>query len=350
MNGSYKESLCFSRYLRTINIQDLEYLRNRVLSRYLERVSISTRVRDPIVRAREIYSKKILRCLNEVLNFVSLCEKMPLTSHMPIFYSELIRSIYDDQYDNFLRECRTVSALVKKIYKDYKRRIFETDNVEDLKRLSREFVGRIISIVKRRLRNIDLVKNIVIELSKMPCLEENIPKIVLTGMPQVGKSTFLSVVSRAKPEISNYPFTTKSIIIGHYIDEKRNIRVMILDTPGILDRPVSDMNPIELKAIYSLKYLADAIIFLIDPRKNFYYTIDQQLKTLEFVQTIIGDRKIYVAINKIDIASEEEIKEIVERLKDVGFKKEEVSMISALKRIGVNELLNKIFQDLLKIR
>jgi nucleolar GTP-binding protein len=346
MNGSYKNIPCLSKYFKNINIQDLEYLRNRVLGRYIERVNISTHTRDPVTKAREIYSKKISKCLNEILDFISLCEKIPSTPHMPIFYSELIKSLYGDQYDEFLRKCRSVATLVKKIYRDYRKRILGTEDIEEIKRLSREFVGRSLSIVRRRLRNINLVKSIVTELSKMPCLEEDSPKIVLTGMPQVGKSTFLSVVSRAKPEISNYPFTTKTIIVGHYIDEKRNIRVMILDTPGILDRPISEMNPIELKAVYSLKYLADATLFLVDPRKNFYYTIDQQLKTLESVRSIIGERKMYIAINKIDIASEEEIMEATKRLEDLGFRKEEIFMISALKRVGVDELLSKILQDL----
>jgi len=348
MRGEYRDISCLSKYLRSINIQDLDSLRNRVLSRYTERVSGIIRVRDPIIRGREIYGKKMLKCLDEVLNYLSICDKIPSTSQLPIFYSELIKSLYGDQYDDLLDKCRSVSGIVRRLYRDYKRRIYETDNIDEIKILSREFVGRLLSIVRRRLKNIDLVRRVVIELSKMPCVEEDSPKIVLTGMPQVGKSTFLSIVSRAKPEISNYPFTTKNIVVGHYIDEKRNIRIMFLDTPGILDRPISEMNPIELRAVHSLKYLADAALFIIDPRKNFYYTIEQQLKTLDSVKTIIGNRKIFVAINKIDIASDEEIKEAISKLRESGINDKDISLISALKRIGIEDLLNKMFQDLLK--
>mgnify|MGYP001772604067 CR=1 FL=1 len=338
---------CLSKYLRRITIYSFDDIRSRVLSKYLERVDIKSPKRDPVNRAREIYVKKMSRCLEEVINSVSQCDNIPDTGSMHNFYSELIRNIYGDKYDQVLRECRSVRPIAKKIYREYKNKIVSANDVEEIKRISREFIGRLLSLAKRKLRDIETLRRVVIELSKTPCLEENTKKIVLTGMPQVGKSTFLSVISRAKPEISNYPFTTKNIIAGHFIDEKRNIRVMFLDTPGILDRPISEMNPIELRAVYAIKHLPDAAIFIIDPRRNFYYTLDQQLKTFDTVRELLGDKKMYVAINKIDAASEEEINEAIKRFsEEKKIDPRDIFLISALKRIGVDQLLERVLRDL----
>ena len=52
-------------------------------------------------------------------------------------------------------------------------------------------------------------------------------------MPNAGKSTFLSVVTNAKPKIDNYPFTTISPNIG--ILENRENKYVITDLPGIIE-------------------------------------------------------------------------------------------------------------------
>jgi len=161
-------------------------------------------------------------------------------------------------------------------------------------------------------------------------------------MPQVGKSTLVSRISTAKPETSPFPFTTKRVIMGHL--DLGDRRLSIIDTPGILDRPVEEMNEIELRAVSAIKHLADLAVFLIDPRRGAYYTLDQQLRVLQGVEKILGKDRVLVAINKVDAASREEVEGCLSRLKSLGY--DQVYMISALKGEGVGDLIRGVIENL----
>jgi nucleolar GTP-binding protein len=56
---------------------------------------------------------------------------------------------------------------------------------------------------------------------------------MLTGYPNVGKSSFINSVSKANVEAEPYPFTTKALYVGH--SEYKTTRFQIIDSPGVLD-------------------------------------------------------------------------------------------------------------------
>ena len=103
------------------------------------------------------------------------------------------------------------------------------------------------------------------DLRRIPVLELDTLTVVLVGTPNVGKSSIVKAVSTGTPEINNYPFTTRSVTIGHIIDEKKHKRFQVMDTPGLLDRPVEDRNEMEKLTFASLAHLPTAVIFVIDP-------------------------------------------------------------------------------------
>jgi len=103
------------------------------------------------------------------------------------------------------------------------------------------------------------------DLRRIPVLELDTLTVVLVGTPNVGKSSIVKAVSSGTPEINNYPFTTRSVTIGHIIDERKHTRFQVMDTPGLLDRPVEDRNEMEKLTFASLAHLPTAGIFVIDP-------------------------------------------------------------------------------------
>jgi nucleolar GTP-binding protein len=103
------------------------------------------------------------------------------------------------------------------------------------------------------------------DLRKIPVVELDTPTVVLVGSPNVGKSSIVRAVSSGTPEVSDYPFTTRGVTIGHIVDNDRYMRFQVMDTPGLLDRPEEERNEMEKLTFASLLHLPTAVIFVIDP-------------------------------------------------------------------------------------
>ena len=60
----------------------------------------------------------------------------------------------------------------------------------------------------------------------------------------------MNKVTRAEVDVQAYAFTTKALYVGHM--DHRFLRWQVIDTPGILDRPLEERNTIEMQAITAL--------------------------------------------------------------------------------------------------
>jgi len=120
----------------------------------------------------------------------------------------------------------------------------------------------------------------------------------VAGYPNVGKSSFIRLVSTAEPEVASYPFTTKGIIVGHRKVGRSGVQ--FVDTPGILDRPPGERSPIERQAVSALMHAAQAVLFILDPSEMCGYPVENQLALMEEVKGMIGV-PIVIAVNKADV-------------------------------------------------
>jgi nucleolar GTP-binding protein len=55
------------------------------------------------------------------------------------------------------------------------------------------------------------------------------------------------------------------VTIGHIVDAERGIRFQVMDTPGLLDRPIEERNEMEKLTFASMAHLPTAVMFVIDP-------------------------------------------------------------------------------------
>ncbi len=124
---------------------------------------------------------------------------------------------------------------------------------------------------------------------------------MIAGYPNVGKSSFVALVSSASPEVASYPFTTKGLAVGHF--KVGSTRCQVVDTPGLLDRPLGQRNEIEMQAISALRHLGDVLLFIIDPSGTCGYEPDEQMRLLDEVREHI-DMPLLVAANKVDLLVE----------------------------------------------
>ena len=141
------------------------------------------------------------------------------------------------------------------------------------------------------------------EVADLPDIRPDEPAIVVAGYPNVGTSSFVNAITRARNEIATYPFTTKGVQVGHF--ERDRIRYQIVDTPGLLDRPAAERNDIERQAVSAIAHLADAILFLVDPSGDCGYPLAAQLELRDEVADRF-DVPVLTICNKSDRSSDVE--------------------------------------------
>mgnify|MGYP000373346406 CR=1 FL=1 len=177
-----------------------------------------------------------------------------------------------------------------------------------------------------------------------------IADVGLVGFPNVGKSTLLSVVSNAKPEIANYHFTTLNPHLG-VVDLGDGAGFVMADIPGLIEGASEGIG------------LGHAFLKHIERTKVLVHVVDgasvEGRDPLEDIRTINRELEAYnpellkrpqvIAANKMDAVYAEEDTEIIldELRNEFEPKGIRVFPISAVSRQGVKELLYHI-NDLLK--
>ena len=166
--------------------------------------------------------------------------------------------------------------------------------------------------------------------------------IGLVGFPNAGKSTLLSVITAAKPEIADYPFTTlvPNLGIVSYRDHKSFI---VADIPGIIEG-ASDGKGL---GHYFLRHIErnSTLLFMIpsdsDDIVNSYNIL---LKELKKYNPEMLDKSRLIAITKSDLLDDELMDEIRLEIRDKI--QEEFIFISSISNVGLVELKDKIWEML----
>lgn len=112
-------------------------------------------------------------------------------------------------------------------------------------------------------------------ISRLPAIDPNTRTLLICGYPNVGKSSFINKVTRADVDVQPYAFTTKSLFVGHL--DYKYLRWQVIDTPGILDHPLEDMNTIEMQSITALAHLKSCVLYFMDLSEQCGYTVEAQV-------------------------------------------------------------------------
>jgi nucleolar GTP-binding protein len=228
------------------------------------------------------------------------------------FYKELYKLLFTDINIKKLRErIKYIRKIIKQVYLKYKDDIKLTKDKKLIEKYRREFYGRISSILRRNWIIFKYYNIYLNRRRKIPNIK-NLPTVVISGLPNVGKSTLLKNMTGSNVKIEPYPFTTKDLMIGYiktpYFD------IQVIDTPGILDRPIEGMNEIEKKSILALNYLANLIIYIFDLTETCGYSIEEQENLLNNIKKIFN-KEIILYFSKKDLFTEREEKILNEFIK-----------------------------------
>ncbi len=232
--------------------------------------------------------------------FDSYVKKFPRIEKDEDFFPELVDLVIGiDQYKKSLGAMNWASNKTERLKTEALRNIRRSKDGSVIDSVKNGFYGRLSSIIKQVSKDLDFLQECKNKFRSLPAIDSHVATVVVAGFPNVGKSKLVTELSTATPEIAPYPFTTKGIVIGHIEDDWRKFQ--IIDTPGLLDRNLSERNDIEKQAILALKYLTHVILFVLDPSETCGYSIEKQDALLESVKKGFPNVPIIVAESKCDI-------------------------------------------------
>ncbi len=150
-----------------------------------------------------------------------------------------------------------------------------------------------------------------------------IADVGLVGYPNVGKSTLISTLSNARPQVANYEFTTLTpklgvVSVGDYDS------FMMADIPGIIEG-ASDGRGLGLEFLRHIER-TKTLLLMIDASnyREMKYQYETLLVELQRYSKTLATRKHAVAVTKIDALSQDEVNTLTEKfLQDIGLEPNE---------------------------
>ena len=231
-------------------------------------------------------------------NLSNLIRKFPSFENMPPFYREMADIIAGvDRIRISLSRLGWASRQIRLITKEHVAKI-KRSSASDATLIRKSAFGRISSVMRSIEKDLLFLNETRNLLRKMPTIDPALPTILIAGYPNVGKSSFIVRITGARPEIASYPFTTRGIFVGHFMRGEQ--RYQVVDTPGLLDRPMEERNKIERQTIAALSHLQGVVLFILDPSEHCGYPLDSQLSLAQDIQNWISLPMLIVA-NKADI-------------------------------------------------
>jgi GTP-binding protein len=175
-----------------------------------------------------------------------------------------------------------------------------------------------------------------------------IADVGIVGLPNAGKSTLLSRVSNAKPEIANYPFTTLRPNLG-VVDIDKMHTLLFADIPGLIEgaskgKGLGDEFLRHVERTNTLVHLVD---FYNDDIAGAYRTIQKELKEY---QVDLSKLPQVVALTKIEGAAKKDIEQKLKVLKSEAKRGTPVLAISSPSGEGLKELLRLVQKQVEKAR
>ena len=162
----------------------------------------------------------------------------------------------------------------------------------------------------------------------------------LVGFPNAGKSTLLSVISAAKPQIANYPFTTLVPNLG-IVAYREHKSFIMADIPGIIEG-ASEGKGLGLRFLRHIERNSTLLFMIPADSKDITKEYEILLQELKKFNPELLDKDRILAISKSDMLDEELTDEIQKELpNDLPS-----LFISSVKQQGLTELKDKIWEQL----
>ena len=159
----------------------------------------------------------------------------------------------------------------------------------------------------------------------------------LVGFPNAGKSTLLSSISKAKPKIGDYPFTTLTPNLG-VIPYKDNLSFIMADIPGIIEG-ASEGKGLGIRFLRHIERNS-ILLFIIPVDSNINNEFKLLYRELENYNKELLKKKIIIAISKCDTVSIRELDKLKINLKY------DIVKISSVSGLGLDQLKDIVWKKI----
>ena len=279
-------------------------LEDEILDKAFSRAKkAADRVDDPdrIFRVRKQMTRMVQTASDIIATeFLELVAAWPSLDQSPLFDVAMIDACVGcDEYRKNLATLQWAAGQVQRIASQNAKKIIRTGRTDLMHEARREAYGRISSIMRQVGPSLTWLSEAREILKRLPKIDPILPCIVVCGAPNVGKSAFISALSTGKMEVNHYPFTTKQIHVGHFTH--RRLQYQMVDTPGLLDRPMEERNHIEMQAIAALEHIGSLVLFLVDESESCGTPYEEQMHLLEEVKNLLPDTELMIVTSKADL-------------------------------------------------
>ena len=305
-----------------------------------------------ITRIRKFYMRKIRFTYNSIDEKIEeIVSGFPKLEDIHPFYSDLINILYDkDHFKMALGYINTGKNLCEKVSKDYVKLMKYADSLYRCKQLKIAALGRMATILKKLNNSLKYLEEVRKHLGRLPSIDPYTRTLLLTGFPNVGKSSFMNKITNAESEVQPYPFTTQSLWAGHTY--YKNLKWQVIDTPGILDRPLEDRNTIEMQAITALAHLDAVVLYFIDISEECGYSVTEQVNLFNSIKPLFKNKPLVLILNKIDVLPYENLSDEYKKILTNAAQENNTYMIkmSNISNVGVVDVKSKSCDILLEYR
>ncbi|KAH8742002.1 hypothetical protein FG386_002377 [Cryptosporidium ryanae] len=331
-----------------------------VLSKTQRKTPTQVHPQFQISRIRSFYMRKVKFCQQVIHDRLGMIlSQFPRLDEIHPFYSDLCNVLYDrDHYKLALGHISGSKNIIDSLAKDYVRLLKYADSPYKCKMLKRAALGRMCTCLKKLQAPLEYLEEVRQHIGRLPSINPTTRTLIVCGYPNVGKSSFINCISHANVEVEPYAFTTKSLYVGHF--DYNYARWQVIDTPGILDRPLDERNTIEMTAITALAHIHSSILYFVDVSEECGYSIEKQTQLFHSIKTLFRNKPVFIVLNKIDSRSVDDLnQEEKKMIQDLKIKNQEdicdVDVIdflemSTIQKVGVEDAKNRACNELLKRR
>ncbi len=326
-------------------IEDSEFYIDQAFRRAKKRYDLikkTLKLDDKLKKEYILNKERFIQIKDSIAkDFDRILERFPFYDKLSDFYKELFKCYVDIRmYKKSLAAIKWAKEKIEDVCMSGIKEMRGMQTVIQLRNKRKAVYGRVVSFINRIDKNLKYLEEARKKIKEFPDIKDDRFKVVITGFPNVGKSTLLKKLTGSEVEVNNYAFTTKQLLTGNV--KFRFFKIQVIDAPGTLNR--EKKNDIEKQADIAIKHAAELIIYVFDLTEP--YPLSDQLKLYNQIKKQNKNKPLIVYLSKTDILEKEKIAEFKREYKidfftDVeALKKEIFKTIDSLSKKRKKEIIS----------